>query len=969
MAYDHLRTAAFVPNPEVAEYHDLWQAFTLPQHWRDAVQDVVRIAWNKSGTYDYIPVSRFNRVVEAVVPDLVHVASNAHDLNQPWFYTKHPVPTNIMRRLLLEWLKDIASGAEIGNRQIQECFRQFDVAGSRELWEPAPVNLWEQELSEGGTAQPAKRLHRLLPDVIADRIARQTPYEFQGQRVEFLPTATDRGAELMAWPPLKHGSDKKPYYFSPVIRVRLHTVPFSPVPRLYLNAGIRRWYRWKAGKQNNQSMFRIPERQGVSVYLRPDHPWIDDTDAPRRMSRAMIDWNNRQREVSWRFGGPGEMFARLGAASRFPDLTELRKDSYAYLDIRDGTQAVVTHGNAMSGKHNVQLGFSPTERLRLLEWAGRALEPEYVQMGDLGRAVRNDKPVFQVPKVQRTFPTVEIPVAPDHDDAETLVKYTKELAAAEKKLQAQQRAKDKAARNAEAAAEAWRLLLSEATDCDEVRIHLLYESDEVREAIVTAARECLDADCDVTEDPATGRFDYYLDAETVAVRIHARPRGGLGQPLLTGGLTPTAGRVHDAAKQQRAEDTERHLASLDEDSELVFVELPNRADFVDDFGRKAGLRDPKQAIRRGAAMAGKVTQFITPPQIDDDQEDAVDGSLSSRAKSSWEDGLRAIGVRFIAQHTVGDAIPKELNQVAFWLIKKNKTSLNKRDQYTPVAVLIRPGSRRIMAKTPDMTGWCTYPEVLRHVALMSERGEEADSETKQKHIYARFIRATLSDLRNEPTLVLMAADNSRQRWDWLQDGKVQADKLQLGSGPVQRLSLFGSKLRVVRVRQDCGNYETPDWWAPDHAEDTKWEDREAGLTSGLWRQVDDSDRVYYSVAEKNENLSKADRRTSKMSAWISGTGKLRGPQAQANLPQPTLVEIAVTGLQDADHPQDWALFAHQQRFVSEHRNGLGWPLALKLAEDIGDYAYPAAEEELPEEDAAFSDQPELDGFSELSDVS
>jgi RNaseH domain of pPIWI_RE len=55
---------------------------------------------------------------------------------------------------------------------------------------------------------------------------------------------------------------------------------------------------------------------------------------------------------------------------------------------------------------------------------------------------------------------------------------------------------------------------------------------------------------------------------------------------------------------------------------------------------------------------------------------------------------------------------------------------------------------------------------------------------------------------------------------------------------------------------------------------------------------------------------------------------------------PDLLEIAITGAQEADNPETWAMFLHQQRFPDDYRNGLALPLILHLAKLASEYALP-----------------------------
>lgn len=939
MRYDHLHTPVYVPNPKVPGYTELWHAFTFPEHWFDAVREFTELT--KGKRYPTIRISGLNDVIRAVAPDLVHVASTSLSRDQPWLYGRNPLPVNIMSRLVLEYLKDLAANYDVSATQLQAVYRNFEVSDTPKAWEPAVVDLWEKEVMRGDTGVPANRLFRLLPDVIAQRITRQEPYEFNGTSVRFVQVNCDKGAEVMAWPPLRHGSEPRPSYFSPMIRIRLHTVPFSPVPRVMLDLGIRRWLRHRPNAKCS-GPFWLPEGRGVNVYLRPDHPWLSEAGAAQRMARAKLRWNPRLREVTWANGGPGEMLARLGATGEFPDLETLRHDTHAYLSGSDADLAAVPY-STMMGKHAIGTGFSPSERMRVLEWAGQALEPEFVRQGGFERAAANHLPGFEFGIYPKSFNEVEFPEKPETEDEVALAAYNVAFAEAEKKQSREQRKKAKHVEEAAKEVEAWRELLAKATDCEEVVVQLLYDTAEVRDAIVAAAQKCLGARLDiVTANDATGDFEYYLDAVTTAVRIKASLRGVLGQPLLVDGKTPERGTQHQEAERQRAADAKTYLSGLQVPGELAIIELPGRTDFADEQRRYAGRRDPKQAIRRGAAKAAMVTQFIRPPNTTGDD---LDESLSDRAMASWQDGLRSIGVRFIPKVESEDPVFQNVNQVAFWLIKRNRTRDRNFDQYTPVAVLISPDERRVMARVARMSGWAPFPDVLREVALAEPRGDDLRYAKQQEEEYARFLRTTLKMLNDKPTVAFVAANNSRHRWTWIQDRNVEADLLQLNATSPQDLAKSWSNLRIVRVRRRGGDCETPQWWAPANGDDTPEAARSAGLSTGFWRLNSDPDRVFYSLAEKNPRMS-VGTRTSKLTGWTTKDGATRGPQPQQTLPMPDLVEVVPIGLQPGDDPTDWALFAHQQRFVSEYRTGLGWPLPLKLAEDIAEYANPADDPDL-----------------------
>ena len=289
-------------------------------------------------------------------------------------------------------------------------------------------------------------------------------------------------------------------------------------------------------------------------------------------------------------------------------------------------------------------------------------------------------------------------------------------------------------------------------------------------------------------------------------------------------------------------------------------------------------------------------------------------------------------MRFIPSHTLGpDAIPDGLNQVAFWVVRRNSDGPTGNSQFTPIAVLIRPDQDCIMGRMPGMQQWVPYPELLRKLTG-HVRGDELKYADQQKSQVARFVRQVLYVLRNQPTLVLTYAQNARQSWDWLKNGQIVSDKIQLADLPIQDLALYGRKLRMARVR-DGERAETAQWWAPATEEI-------AGFSVGLWEVGEDpqGDRVYFSTSDKASTHSDKQRDDTKLTRHMKKSKLVINPKRNAW--NPTLLEITVAGCTPEDAPDAWAMYVHQQRFADDYRDALKFPLALHLAELATEYALP-----------------------------
>ncbi|HXL88468.1 MAG TPA: DUF3962 domain-containing protein [Streptosporangiaceae bacterium] len=885
MAFKAIRTAAYVPVPGAEPYTEFYYALAFPAHWRQSIISLSRQGKRNPDSIRQVPIRSLNEAIRAVAPDLVSVAENAViDDAKPWLYTANEYPASVIKSLVVSWLHTLQSSPEAFS-SVRAAVQELDLAALN--WDLVSVDLTEHALTDGGTALPAPHLYRLLPEVLAARIERSDPYEYCGAQVSFRRVASDEGAELISWPPseylprAKKGEAAEPWHFSAVIGLTLRTVPFSLVPRIHVSTGIRRYVRGR---------FRIDDR--VGVYLLTDGPWLADAPRSSRFAKAYLEYDRSLHQAAWKGLGPEGIMSRLSPAP-FPPPAKLAEEPGAWLDGRDGVTAAVTYHTAM-GYHGVHAGLMPSERQRLTEWAGRALEPHFRLADDL---VRSDQ---RRTRPRRTLQ--KLPEISQDPEKQALAIECREKAAADNAV----------LRRAN--------LARAIQDTGVLTCHVLYQSDQVRDAILAAAEQSLGLSAFAVAATENSRL---WRAPEVAVKIEAAPLGRLGGPLGEG-VTPRRGKQAEEAIRERRQQVREFVAALSETSQVAFIELEGR----DAFWPRT--TDPKLAIRLGCADAGRVSQFITPVSKDAD-------NLRHRADAAWADGIRQLGISFTPVHTV-DGIPAELAQLAFWIVRRNSGETTSNKQFTPVAILIRPDQNRVMGRIPGMQGWVTYPELLLRLTGLV-RGHELRAREQQRAETARFIRQVLYSSSGGPTVVLARAQNMRPSWTWLEDGKLVPGKIQLGNLPPQDLGMYGRHLRLIRVR-DSERNETPQSWAPK-------DDQTAGIATGLWVPPDsgEDNRVFYATTEKASTHSDALNDDTKLTAHVNGRSGMMVTNRDRNAWNPTLLEIAVIGGPPADDPEDWAMVVQQQRIaLDDYRDMLKLPLALHLAELAGEYALPYGDE-------------------------
>ena len=904
MAYNTIRSAAYVLDHSAGPFTEVYYALAFPDQWRQPILDLYQHGWRNPDPHAQVPIRRLNGAIRAVAPDLVSVAERATiDSTKPWLYTTSEYPLSVVSSLIVSWLYTLRSAA--GDFPlVRDTVQRLDLRSLN--WNLMSVDLTDQTLSHGGTAIPAPHLHRLLPEVLAARIEQLPPYEYCGTQVAFRRVATREGAELMSWPPSVYlpkppkGRASRPWHFSAVIKVTLQTVPFSPVPRIHLSTGIRRWMRG--------SVF-VPDDRGVTTYLLADGPWLTGAGNSARFAAAKLVWSWKDRKATWAVGGPEGILSRLTTAREFPPPDVLVKEPETWLGRRDGVTAAVTYHTTM-GHHGVKSGLMPSERQRLTQWAAQAILPHFQPAGDMSESQRTQTLPRRVlekrPQIPRKDATPEQVAAAMERRAEVDV------------VNARRR----------------REYLARAVGDDHVlTCHVLYQTETVRDELFRAAERSLDLGAYLAKSDSDTRV---WRAPGLEVSVRARPLGEFGAPL-GGGTVPKRGIQHQEAVSRRRREVRQFLASLPDTSQIVFVELEGKDAF------RARTTDPKFAIRLGCADADRVSQFITPEKQakgDSDTDpsasgdDGEEGKLEYRADAAWADGLRQVGTSFVPQHTLGEAIPERLNQLAFWIVRRNSTATSWNKQFTPIAILIRPDQDCTMGRAPGMQAWVAYPELLKSLTGLVQ-GQDVKTSQQQKAETARFIRQVLFSLRGEPTVVLARAQNIRGYWEWLKNTQLSSDKIQMGEGPVQGLALHGKHLRLIRIRDEERN-ETAQWWAPV-------DDEIAGTSKGLWIPVgapEKGNRVFYATTAK-ASTHQGRRDETKLTPRPGGKAR-----PDKNAWNPTLLEITVAGCIPGDDAEAWAMFVQQQRVADDYKNALKYPLVLHLAELACEYALPYDDEVL-----------------------
>ncbi|WP_158884550.1 pPIWI_RE module domain-containing protein [Amycolatopsis anabasis] len=939
--YSAIRRAVYEPAPDQDLVVACYDTLPFPEQFAAGVVDLLNRGREGREPIRTAPTHQLNALLQALASD-VSVMRRGQDRGvlrgHNWLYhpsgRPNPLPEHVLGRLLDYWISGLCP-AEEDESHARELLEKLRVAPPR--WAPVDVPLLRTWVGDGGTAAPNNLQYLLVADHFARRIQELPPYRHKTRELRFRAIGRgprQQGAELMSQP-LHEDIDGRTWWFSVIINVTLHTVPFDPLPKIHLHTGIR---RWATHTDPDTGLLRLGYGRDSSIYLRPTVPWLPNAPVSERYGVARVTWDNATKQHQWKRGGPARLLSRVAGTRKFPDVDDLLRDPVPWLVGKDKLEALVVHSTGM-GKHGVGVGLMSHQRSQIIEWAEQALFPELRRVPDL---VRSLVPADAPANVRRAVPKDRRAEA----EEQVALRLRSSLGA----------------------------LCAHRSEGGErvFEARLLWQSHGVREAAIAA----LTAALSLTGDGGAQRGDerahelskpgspVVLTWETpeLTVRLRCLRLGdGLGGSLNVDAKSRTRRADRQSAIALRRRALEKLLtddgASVALPS-LALVEIPRRGSFVYQGN------DPKFAMRLGCADAGVFTQFI------------VDrgAKRAHRARASWMDGLRQTGAVTVPMPDIPSGIPPETQFLAIWMASTQRDSPASPRRKLPVAVLVRPdivaGEERVLGWDPEafhgIGGWTSYPRLLTRLPALAriEPEELADDPLtqwvpwsehhrdleQQRGVVEGFLQKLLqsSEVVNRPTVLLAHAQNARQQWTWLQDGNARRDLIRTGLAPAAAVR---DNLRLVRVRTG-EQRETGSWWATGHPDGIN------GLSAGLWAQDDtapEDSRVFYSTAAKAASAGGAAVAADKLAPRPMRTGKNKGQLTiDTDVPgwNPSLVEFAVLGCHPGrgDDPEAIAMALHQLRQAPDHLDALRLPLPLHLAQNAQEYVLPVAVPNDEEED-------------------
>lgn len=884
--YQTIRTAAYEPDPAHGPWRERLQVLRLGD---ELLAELSRRTGRAYGGADFpvrLPTRRLNALLRAMAPGVVATGRNAGtDGRLPWLYARDAVPREVLAPLIGTWASGLVPGGEEPADSDIEAELLAEDAGTVRLpsWEAEDINLAGTVKSSGGTAEPDRQLYSLLPEWLAFRLVSQ-PFHSRGATLRFRVASSENGAALVSWPPLRYERRNGTWYYSAYVNITVHTVPFRPRFRVHVSTGIRRWV--------TRFGVRPGELSGTTVLLDVPLPWPSGPDESYRLTENTLGYDRRRKELAWRRHSPGSLLPELDIVRRYPEPAELFAFPETWLNGRGDVAAGIVYHPSI-GPHEVEPGLMPRERAELDAWVENGLRPMLRRVEDLTRVTR------------RNTPSLLSRSAKDPDTRE--VRRT--------------------------------ILRREALACalngQPLEAEILWQSPETRDALLTELPRLLGLPPGHGPDPNGGVWQWRSYGLEINVRVRAAgPIAGAlrfpGNPNRS-----RAARLAEAIADRHALVAEA-MGPPRRGIGVVIAEIAGK----DHFAKTPDL-DPKHALRVAWAHQGWLSQFLNLPGD-------AEGTLEHRARWTWLDAFRQLGAISPPAHRVGSGIPGDLQYAALWLVRYTKKGPTRCPARRLIAVRVRPGDGPSVIEGWDgaRAEWVPYSHMLLSLAETSELSEkrlapdQGGKEQQWQQEAERQIRSLLFQLRERPTLLLIAAGNLRQCWPRLRNGALARDMLGFGTGPDQRHTVYGDDLRVVLVRDANGRDEVAEWYAHDA-------EGKVGFSEGVWGAVDPENRVFASTASTPHTAARLPKGLMKLVPAADGRtapGKPAWNPVQLEL---TILgclsakALAESGRDDVppDQPAEWATLAHQLRYHDDYPP-LSRPLPLHLARLAGQYVLP-----------------------------
>lgn len=387
-----LQLAAFELDPRFIEKSLLsLYGLEFPYEWLEPLKALQE---EKTGRPDNtLPIKSLNSILATFVPHLAAMPnatiksrrdqSSEEGNSSPWLLAREDVSVDKIWLVIQAWLKlnyrDCPGFSNIRsklNRQDLKSWLKLDELVFQA--EPALKN---------GTASLCKLAYTALPVWLADELVRkEVKVPVYGQQRELVRVPTDRGAELITWPPARvpstNNNKKADSYFSYVIKITVQTIAGSSQPRIHFHYGVRCWVSQPLTDGNRLWL----GGSSRSVYLYRTKPWLglEDTDiftvtkikaitppdideSSSGLPRKVAEWDNLVPDIA------------SALQVKFPSAQELVNNPVLWLTQNDKDGIIAAIPEKTPRFHAVGKGMGLEDHARITEIIAQALKEQLLQ--------------------------------------------------------------------------------------------------------------------------------------------------------------------------------------------------------------------------------------------------------------------------------------------------------------------------------------------------------------------------------------------------------------------------------------------------------------------------------------------------------------------------------------------------------------------------------------------------------------
>lgn len=601
-------------------------------------------------------------------------------------------------------------------------------------------------------------------------------------------------------------------YFAYVIRLIAQTQAGNFDPWIHLAISCRR-YLSKSLEDKNWG-------RDITTYIRLHSPLLENWPAlPPTLVPQKIASSDGE---SYYWAGYLPRIIQRVEGRTLKEAGNVLGDPDRYFNLTGADEYFVVYAEGLRPGHDVQTGFSPLELKTLRD------------------------------EIARIFEGILVPADPLTRDPATWRQSRPVAYFAHKQLESEK--KDKAAALV-------RQGIRQATD-GSVTIGIFWHTEPTRDEVIRQLKTLFGVD-DLAQ----------LRAEGIEIIIKQTEDRTLLEPLDSGGITPDMlKRLNEKERSQKTEERKKRIETAwkfrKKQWQVFFQEnLPKKKYAVAFIERRPLgkgvllLQDYHEAIREAGVEYGIGTQMLRPvsPDFDPNGKNYKNTKTYNRVRNALRDMLlRQLGVIFgdvkqiyqLPYVQIGkkkehlpETLTKDLNVIGLYLHRSNKPYLR-----YPMAVKI-PSSGPILGKLPKGE-WQPYlfATIALGKTLRDMRNDPTLPRTLEQDEMVGFVYDIVADSKDEPTLILLVADDWRggySGWSQMQNAQMRLNQLDFTIYK-KHLPIFTPKdfphLRMVLIR------EQRDWETPQYVieSDGKLKYSSGSLGAGyLDEQADSQDFLHY----------------------------------------------------------------------------------------------------------------------------